>query len=363
MSNLFFTEKINTGRQVELDIAKAMSIIFMIFLHTVMVAKGFNYSLSPAYDFIVSNVLGRPCAAPVFMFCMGVGIVYSRHSQWDKMIRRGIKLYILCLLVNIFEFFLPGVISGILLGRWDAFPMAGGLLLFCVDILAFAGLAFILMGILKKLNLLNKWVIVIAVAMSLIGTFTRGTDFGVPILNLFFADFIGSTGGFTAFPLFNWFIFPAAGYIWGQYLIRAKDKGQFFKFWPIYIIVAFIYFYITSHVLGSGVFSDDVHMYYFMTTLDAIFCIIYAHGNIGFCYWLVKFLPDKVIKAFTILSSNINIIYIAQWCFIPLGIIFLSYLFRDLVFTDLVCAIYSTVMLILATGVALYYKKLTTRKN
>lgn len=43
MFDLFSDEKINTGRQVELDIAKALSIIFMIFLHTLMVVKGFNY--------------------------------------------------------------------------------------------------------------------------------------------------------------------------------------------------------------------------------------------------------------------------------------------------------------------------------
>lgn len=47
MAGLFSNEKINTGRQVELDIAKALSIIFMIFLHTVMVVSGFNNSISP----------------------------------------------------------------------------------------------------------------------------------------------------------------------------------------------------------------------------------------------------------------------------------------------------------------------------
>lgn len=363
MLDLFSKEKVNTGRQVELDIAKALAIIFMIFLHTLMVVKGFNYSLNPTYDFIISNVLGRPWAAPVFMFCMGVGVIYSRHSQWDVMIKRGVKLYLLGVLVNIFEILLPGFLCGTLFGRWDVFPMEGGLMLFCVDILAFAGLAFVMMGILKKLDLSNKWMIVIAVAMSLIGTFTRGLDFGSPILNLFFAHFIGSAGGFTAFPLFNWFIFPVAGLVWGQYFIRAKDKGQFFKFWLIYIIVATVYFYVTSQVLGSGIFSDDVHLYYFMTIIDAIFCIICAHGIIGLCYWIVKFLPDKVIKAFSIMSSNINNIYIAQWFFIPLGVIFLVYFFRDLVFTDLGCTIYSIVVLVLSTVVALYYKKLTTRKN
>ena len=323
-----------------------------------MVVKGFNYSLSPTYDFVFTNVLGRVCAAPVFMFCMGIGIVYSRHSQWDVMIKRGVKLYLSGILVNIFEFFLPGFVCGTLLGRWDIFPMAGGLLLFCVDILAFAGLAFILMGILNRLELSNMQMAAIAVAMSLIGTISKGTDFNSDILNLFFANFIGSSGGFGAFPLFTWFIFPVAGYIWGQYFIRARDKNQFFKFWPIYIITAFIYFYITSMVLGSGVFSNDVHLYYFMNTIDAVFCIIFAHGIIGFCYDLSKSVPENIIKASSILSRNINNIYIAQWCLIPLGVIFLVYIFKDILFTDIICAVYSIFMLILSAAVAVYYKKI-----
>ena len=112
--------------------------------------------ISPSYGFIVGNVLGRPYAAPIFMFCMGVGIVYSRRSQWDIMVKRGITLFLLGILVNVFEFFLPYYVCGTLLGSWDIFPIAGGLLLFCVDILAFAGLSFILMGILKKFELSNK---------------------------------------------------------------------------------------------------------------------------------------------------------------------------------------------------------------
>lgn len=46
MTSLFSDEKVNLGRQAELDIAKAISIIFMIFLHTPMVAKGFNVVLA-----------------------------------------------------------------------------------------------------------------------------------------------------------------------------------------------------------------------------------------------------------------------------------------------------------------------------
>ena len=88
-----------------------------------MVVKGFNYSLNPVYDFVFGNVLGRPCAAPVFMFCMGVGVVYSRHSQWNTMVKRGAILYLTGILVNVFEFIMPGFILGTLLGRWDVFPI------------------------------------------------------------------------------------------------------------------------------------------------------------------------------------------------------------------------------------------------
>lgn len=357
ISNLFSDEKVNTGRQVELDIAKALSIIFMIFLHTFYVASAFNSSFNPNFNFILMNLLGRPYAAVIFMFCMGVGIVYSRHSQWDVMIKRGVKLYLLGILVNVFEFFIPHFVAGALLGKADVFPIAGGLLLFCVDILAFAGLSFILMGILKKYELSNKKLIVIAVAMSILGSLLKGTDFGSPVINLFFGHFIGNAGGFTAFPLFNWFIFPIAGYVWGQYFIRAKNKGEFFKFWPILLIIALVYFLLSSKLWG-GVASEDVHFYYFLNTLDALFCIINCHAVIGLCHWITKCLPDSIIKAFTILSSNINAIYISQWFFVPLTIIFISYFFEKLVLNDLLTSIISICMIILATAVALGYKKL-----
>lgn len=205
-----------------MDIAKALSIIFMIFLHIMWGCMNYNHAFSPVYEVAVGNVLGRPYAAPIFMFCMGVGIVYSRHSQWNEMVKREVKLYILGILVNLFEWIIPHFLSGTLLGNWDAFPILGGYLLFCVDIVAFAGLSFITLGILKKFEVSNKKLIVLAIVMSIIGSFLQEIDLGSSILNLIFANFIGTKGGFTAFPLFNWFIFPIGGYIWGQYFIKAR---------------------------------------------------------------------------------------------------------------------------------------------
>ena len=49
ISNLSSQENVNVGRQVELDIAKALSIIFMIFLHTMWVEMNYNHAFSPIY--------------------------------------------------------------------------------------------------------------------------------------------------------------------------------------------------------------------------------------------------------------------------------------------------------------------------
>ena len=102
-----------------------------------------------------------------------------------------------------------------------------------------------------NIELSNKKLIVIALLMSIIGSLLRGTDLGIPVLNLIFGNFIGTAGGFTAFPLFNWFIFPIAGYIWGQYFIRAKDKGEFFEFWYVLLILSILYFIISTNHWGG----------------------------------------------------------------------------------------------------------------
>ena len=157
--------------------------------------------------------------------------------------------------------------------------------------------------------------------------------------------------------MFNWFIFPIAGYVWCQYFIRANDKSGFFMLWLLCIIVEVAYFLISTHYWG-GIASIEVHFYYFMNTLDAIFCIINAHGVIGISYWILKYLQDALIKFFTILSSNITNIYIAQWFYIRLAMIIISYLFRNLVLNNLVTTVIAVLMLAISTLTALGYRKL-----
>ena len=227
MKKIFSKEPVNRGRQIELDIAKCLAIIFMIFLHCYM--SGIASDSLPMKR-VVSQLLGRPFAAPVFMFAMGVGMVYSKNQEPVYLIKRGIKLMLLGVVVNVGEWILPHFLAGKLLGDWDMVPIAGGLLLFCVDILAFAGMAMILIGILKKLKLVSWQIVIVAVVLSVIGSFVRFHNFGSEVWNLITGYFIGSIRdngtSFTSFPLFNWFIVPAVGMLFGEWYIKCNNKKR-----------------------------------------------------------------------------------------------------------------------------------------
>ena len=356
MQQLFSDERINSGRQVELDLAKCLAIFFMIFLHCFFATSYFPNEISPAMTKALSQLLGCPYAAPVFMFCMGVGMVYSRNQEPSYFIKRGLKLVELGFFVNVGEFFVPYFLSGNLLGDWDIFPIANGLLLFCVDILAFAGMTFITIGILKKLNVSAKGMVIVAIVFSIIGSFARFHDFGSDVANLIAGYFVGSEGGFTAFCLFNWFIFPAAGLFCGEYYIRCNDKKKLLRFWPLALVISTTYF-VASWFIPGG-FLSEAHHYYFMTTLDAMFCLVCNYGVIGFCYMVSKHLPDGAIKLFTKTSNNLNTIYVIQWFLIPITYVLIVYFNRGIVFGDLSLVIIAPIEIVVASLLASGYKKI-----
>ena len=315
----------------------------------------FNNSFSQIYLHAIDDLLGGPMCAPLFMFCMGVGLVYSRNRQSSVMIKRGISLFILGVFVNFGEFLVPNFLSGLLLHNWNIFPIYGGLLSFTVDILEFAAISFIVLGIFMKLKLSNKQMLIFALALSVFGTFIRMVVFDNNILNLLFGYFIGTDVSFSSFPFFNWFIFPVAGYVWGQYFIRAY-KDKLFRFWPIFIIIPLFYFAFTIIIPGDFLY-DDAH-YYYMTIIDALFCLIYIHGFMGLCYFVSDKLPQKILDGACILSRHINGIYIAQWFIIPSSIVLIDYFVGGIIFNDLNVTIISIFVLILSTLLAMGYRKL-----
>ncbi len=96
---MFDLKEVNTGRQFEIDVAKAMAVLFMIGVHTFeQLTDMKNVTL-----YRIVELLGCPPAAGVFMFAMGIGMVYTKHNSPTEFARRGGKLILMGIVLNFFR--------------------------------------------------------------------------------------------------------------------------------------------------------------------------------------------------------------------------------------------------------------------
>jgi len=99
-NKILTTNEIKTGRQIELDIAKGLAIEFMIFDH-VLESYG-SYQLNNTILAKIIMFMACVPVAPVFMFLMSVGFLYSRNkNNYEHFIKRGFIVLLFGYLLNI----------------------------------------------------------------------------------------------------------------------------------------------------------------------------------------------------------------------------------------------------------------------
>ena len=148
---LFAKEKINTGRQKEVDLLKAFSIIMMIITHCI--DDLFNYEGHLIAE-IIDDQLAQIIGAQAFMICMGLGIAYSKKAAAKEHLSRGFMLLVIGQLLNLIRYALPGALIYAVTG--DVESRAYVFLTFSSDIMQFAGLFVICMALFIRLNLKDR---------------------------------------------------------------------------------------------------------------------------------------------------------------------------------------------------------------
>lgn len=308
MNSIFTKEVSNNKRQVELDIAKGLAIIFMVWVHVNEYFQGEIYA-GGVYNRVV-EFLGSPPAAPVFMMLLGVGIVFSRNSTPKKMMERGVKLLIGGYALS----FIRDVVPYYFLYKrsQDSELITEAIdLLWGVDILQFAGLVFLFFALVVKFNFSNKLLFVIWCVCSTVNLMVRGITFQNDFANGFFGLFWG-TDSYSWFPFLTWIIYPMVGYVFGQYLIRCTDKNTFYKNILIYscgITVPFwIYSYINDVQFGAfGELWQDA--YYHHDILGNVVLISFALFWFSLIYFITPYVPNNVKTLCARWSRNTNSIY------------------------------------------------------
>ena len=317
---LFSDLPTNTGRQIEMDIAKSLAILAMVFVHVLLFIPN-GVDTESAYGLIVGFFGGVP-AAPVFMFCMGVGMVYSRHSQFASLFRRGLRLLFLAYLLN----FLRGTLPLTVLSPWidadapffqgESLRMKWLSMLFAVDILHFAGLTFLFFAIVRYFKLNKASLFVVGLALALVELLIVPHTTKSTVMNEFIGLFFRVDRN-SAFPFFSWIPFPIAGYLFGGLLRKCRNKNSFYAFLLAAGSLLFILFTVTAlkYQVPLGMRDDDV--YYAQDFYRVLWGVSFILPWLSLLYFLSfcipeGFLPDTIKRW----SRNVNGIYMVHWVII-----------------------------------------------
>lgn len=315
MGKFLSDKNINSGRQFEADAVKFFAIPFMVCIHFYEQFGSFDHEVKVPGT-LFRNVIefaGGPLAAPVFMFSMGIGMIYTRHDSPQDFIKRGGKLLLIGYLLNFFRQTLPQLI-GLAMGIGTELDIIGGLL--CVDILPFAGMAFLTVGIMKKWKLSAIQICETAFLMQAAGIWSTRIHLKPGVVqNLL--GLIVPTGKWTSFPLTLWLVYPALGMIFGEAMMKCTDKDKMYR--KLMICSAVFFSAFTAGLLYIGYDIRNIYAlcgdsYYHHSIIAALWITPIIISALGTCYYIFGKAENTRIGSFIrYCSVNLNTIYIIQW--------------------------------------------------
>ncbi len=216
--NYFADREVNRGRQPEIDCLKAFCIFFMIFLHTF---EECAEDSTGVYHLI--TIIECLTGAGAFMLCMGIGSRYSRRQAPGDYLKRGFELLTVGQALYLARDSVPSLIAWWCKGE-EVF-LSCSLLVIQTDIMTFAGFAFMLLALLKKLKASDGAILLIGIGMNAfafaLSHYFRTT--GSYLLDQLLGYFV-VTNAESYFSLCSYFVFVAAGYALGGVYPRIRDK-------------------------------------------------------------------------------------------------------------------------------------------
>ena len=364
---LFSQSDCNTGRQTGVDAAKVLAIVFMVACHTMM--YGGDVDLEHGLGMWFACILGGAPAAPVFMACMGIGVAYGRHTDAATLARRGLRMLVVSYIFN-------AVRAGAnpLLGLFGGDTMHYHLFLylfFFVDILQFAGVALLLLALLRRCRVGVAGTVGLSLAMSLagslvaenVGWLVQKIHTGILALDAPLALLVGTItpGGapetplvYSAFPLLNWFVFVALGLAIGKALRRCRDLDRLYALATPPAAILFIVFTIWGLKGGAPVhLYDSEEGYYYLTLVDALLVGLPAIVlMLGIGHFAGKALKGRAANLVLRISSDLNRIYLIHWIFVLWVVNALLYRTCGLKMSSLTLLVISFVILALSAVLA-----------
>lgn len=304
--------EIQSAREKNLELLKALTVVAMIFCHAV-IRLGIHH---PGYeeeflfflgDVILGDYLG---VAHAFMFAMGVGLVYTRRNAPTDLMRRGLRLYLLGYALNFCRYGVYALAEGIISGVFEPETLEA---LFGPDILQFAGLALLFTGVLKWLKLREWHMLAAGVALSVIGTAVPFIDTGSFVGNWLLGHFVYTTWEASCFVFCNWYVFVAAGLLFGTILHAAEDRDRLYKR-LLLVSGCVMAAYLAASFHFGALFRCPDRVYYALSPLEAAGLLSIDLTLLSAFYFLLKRVPAEKLRIPLEMSRNLTQIYLIHWC-------------------------------------------------
>lgn len=266
-------------------------------------------------------LLGCVCC---FVFLMGIFIALAEGKNLSLSIKRGVILFLAGYLLNFFRSSLPmwlslelGLVSPENLGGDN--PISE---LLVVDILQFAGIAFILCSLLRHYLPSPKYWLLIAVMIAFASPYTWDTH-----TDNIFADetlklLTGNIHEGAFFPQFPWLAYAISGMAFGHWLKQADDINGFLR--------KSAWFSLAATLVGIGIIFTDVDYHggdLMRTGPGGVIAISgFTALSIFLFHQIVEKVPHNPIFSFWYnWSKHITTIYVVHWLLIGWGLMYFGF--------------------------------------
>ena len=353
-------EEINTTRLYNLDLFKALTIVCMIFSHSMMILARHRVGYENDIIYFFSNVIlaNYIFSGHVYVFSMGVGIVFTKKNAPADYIKRGVTLFLLGYVLMFFSFHIYMLIEAVIIGEYKRQMF---LKFLTPDFFEFAGLAMILTGIFKKLKLKVIHIFIISVIMSVVGSFFVSIDTKNDVLNLLLGHFITTTQDTSCFPLLNWYIFIAFGMCFAMIFRRIENNDLFYKRLLVISGIASLIYIAFTFKFGV-LFLTKFRLYYSVGTIDAVGLTCIDLFALSIFYFMIKRIGVSKLRIATEMSRNLTVIYFFHWCVIG----FTDEIFGYIIgykFPNTVIFFFSLLLIFVSFYFARFWNKFKSRKS
>lgn len=303
----------------ELDILRALPILGLPLAHILEECSEYGMLQPQVEHGMAFSYALFAWGAPIFMFLMGANWSFSRRTTPAYLVHRGLLLLLTGVLLNLVRFVLPSSV-GPFIGNGEAFYSSLSMVL-CSDIYDFSGAAFLLMALCLRLKLRPVPLLTLALALLTLGNSIALPDGTDKYLLCFLGRFVW-LNSFSYFPLTTWFIFPAAGYVFGRVYRDFATEGARARFCLQLIPAGAVGLAACITALQAHghsaltIYASPVNNY--ITDLPNVAMILcttlFSIGLFYYLYLLIQ--PTRLKTAMVAVSKVIMPFYIIQWVII-----------------------------------------------